>query len=95
MLKKFGFSETQYNNLLIFMQRISLTGEEVPSYNGIVQVLNNPIQDVPIEQQVEGLPDEFFKKALQNRGYKVDLEKIKAEPKTTEDTIPKKPKKKK
>lgn len=48
---KFDFTEQQVNNLLVFMDRISLTGiKEVQAFNEIIAALNNPINEESNQQ---------------------------------------------
>ena len=79
-MRKINFSDTHIKNMFIFLNRVTLTGEEVPAFNGVVQALNNPVVDVPFENQLNSLPDEFFKKVLAARGYSVNIEKINTAP---------------
>lgn len=40
---KYEISEQVKNNLLVFLQRTDLKGNEVPAYVEIINILNNPI----------------------------------------------------
>ena len=40
---KYEISEQAKNNLLVFLQRTDLKGNEVPAYVEIINILNNPI----------------------------------------------------
>lgn len=40
---KYEISEQVKNNLLVFLQRTELKGNEVPAYVEIINILNNPI----------------------------------------------------
>jgi len=42
---KIELNEAQLKNLAVFLNRIQLTGAEVPAYLEIVQAINKPILD--------------------------------------------------
>lgn len=42
---KFELSQEQVKNLITLLKRVNLTGEEVPAYVDIINILNNPIKE--------------------------------------------------
>jgi hypothetical protein len=45
MSKKYEISEQILNNIVYFLKKTTLTGEEVPAYNEIFVCLSSPIQE--------------------------------------------------
>ncbi len=45
-MRTLEFTEEQMKNLAVFLNRIQLTGAEVPAYLEIVQAINKPVLDM-------------------------------------------------
>jgi hypothetical protein len=45
-MRTLEFTEEQMKNLAVFLQRVQLTGAEVPAYLEIVQAINKPVLDM-------------------------------------------------
>lgn len=45
-MTKLELTDDQMKNLAVFLQRIQLTGAEVPAYLEIVQAINKPVLDM-------------------------------------------------
>ena len=46
---KIELTDQQINNLKAFLERVSLSGREVPMYLEAINALNNPIKEEPKE----------------------------------------------
>lgn len=45
-MRTLEFTDDQMKNLAVFLNRIQLTGAEVPAYLEIVQAINKPVLDM-------------------------------------------------
>jgi hypothetical protein len=45
-MPKIDLTEEQMKNLAVFLQRVQLTGAEVPAYLEIVQAINKPVLEM-------------------------------------------------
>jgi hypothetical protein len=50
-MRTLEFTEDQMKNLAVFLNRVQLTGAEVPAYLEIVQAINKPVLDMVANSQ--------------------------------------------
>ena len=66
-MKKYELTDEQIRNLKIFLQRTNLSGEEVPAFNQISSILNQPIKDPSPEQIMKEISSSMLIEELQSR----------------------------
>ena len=66
-MKKYGLTDEQVRNIKIFLQRTSLSGEEVAAFNQVTTILNQPIKDPAPEEIIKNSPTDLLLNELNSR----------------------------